>query len=66
MAAMFTRDHPLFVFSNRRHTRLKILCCDGTGLWVLTERLVQGLFWQKNLEPETTKLKLTPQGRRRH
>jgi len=46
----------LFVFSNRRHTRIKILC------WVLSKRLEQGTFaWPKNLEPETTKLKLTPQ-----
>ena len=52
----------LFVFSNRRHTRIKILCWDGTGLWVLTKRLEQGTFsWPKNLEPQTTKLKLTPQ-----
>ena len=52
----------LFVFSNRRHTRIKIICFDGTGIWVLTKRLEQGTFaWPKNLEPETTKLKLTPQ-----
>lgn len=52
----------LFVFSNRRHTRLKIIYWDGTGIWVLTKRLEQGTFaWPKNLEPETTKLKLTPQ-----
>jgi transposase len=52
----------LFVFSNRRHTRIKILCWDGTGLWVLTKRLEQGTFsWPKNLEPQITKLKLTPQ-----
>jgi transposase len=56
------RQGTLFVFSNRRHTRIKILCWDGTGLWVLTKRLEQGTFsWPKNLEPETTKLKLTPQ-----
>jgi transposase len=52
----------LFVFSNRRHTRIKILCWDGTGLWVLTKRLEKGTFsWPKNLEPQATKLKLAPQ-----
>jgi transposase len=52
----------LFVFSNRRHTRLKIIYWDGTGIWVLTKRLEAGTFsWPKNLESETTKFKLTPQ-----
>jgi transposase len=52
----------LFVFSNRRHTRIKILCWDGTGLWVLTKRLEKGTFsWPKNVEPGTAKLNLTPQ-----
>lgn len=27
----------LYVFSNRRHTRIKILYWDGTGLWVMTK-----------------------------
>jgi len=31
-------------------------------LWVLTKRLEQGTFsWPKNMEPEVTKLRLTPQ-----
>lgn len=52
----------LFVFSNRRHTRIKILCWDGTGLWVLTKRLEQGTFsWPKRIEAGRTKLSLTPQ-----
>ncbi|NDJ15390.1 MAG: transposase [Acidobacteriia bacterium] len=52
----------LFVFTNRRHTRLKILMWDGTGLWVLTKRLEEGTFsWPKPGEPHATKLALTPQ-----
>ena len=52
----------LFVFSNRRHTRIKIIYFDGTGIWVLSKRLEQGTFsWPKHLSPETTTLKLTPQ-----
>jgi len=56
------RSGTLFVFSNRRHTRIKILCWDGTGLWVLTKRLERGTFsWPKNGEADKVKLKLTPQ-----
>lgn len=33
-----------FVFSNKRHTRLKVLYFDGSGLWLITRRLEAGLF----------------------
>lgn len=56
------RDGALFVFCNRRHTRLRILCWDGTGFWLLTKRLEKGTFaWPSAIEPTRTKLRLTPQ-----
>ena len=56
------RSGALYVFTNRRHTRLKILFWDGTGLWVLTKRLEEGTFsWPRALEQSAEKLQLTPQ-----
>lgn len=56
------RSGALFVFSNRRRTRLKVLYWDGTGLWVMTKRLEEGTFaWPRSTEAGASQLKLTPE-----
>ncbi len=52
----------LFVFSNRSHTRLKMLYWDGTGLWVLVRRLEKDTFaWPSMADHSAVKLRLSPE-----
>ena len=66
LAAQKLREDPsqgaLFVFSNRRRDRLKVLYVDRTGVCVLAKRLEKGTFrWPSSARPESTKLSLTPE-----
>jgi transposase len=49
----------LFMFINKRRRLLKVLYWDGTGIWLMTKHLEQGmLYWPQAAEDSQTKLEL--------
>jgi transposase len=48
----------LFLFANRARTRVKLLCFDGTGLWVCAKRLGKGRFRWPEPKAEETRVQL--------
>jgi transposase len=52
----------LFVFGNKRRTRIKLLYFDGTGVCVLAKRLESGTFaWPQSAGEPGSKIRLAPQ-----
>ena len=52
----------LYVFTNRRRNRLKLLYYDRSGVWVAGKRLEQGTFsWPPPRDKNEVSLPLTPE-----
>ncbi len=48
-------DGSAYLFRNRRGNRIKVLVCDGQGLWLCQRRLHQGSFvWAQSREAAVT------------
>jgi len=59
---VFGAAHPshAYLFANRRGTRMKVLVCDGFGIWLAQRQLQQGRFvWPKPAASGTPVVELT-------
>ena len=52
------RSSQIFVFSNQRRNRIRLLYWDGTGLWILSKRLEAGCFSWPKVPDSAAKIKL--------
>ena len=51
------KPHTVYVFSNRRANRLKVLVHDGVGIWLVARRLHKGKFvWPQDDGAQTRTL----------
>src|SRR5690606_28102473 len=56
------RGGAVFAFTNRTRTLIKLLHCDGTGLWVHAKRPEKGTFgWPKPSDGSSGNLRLAPE-----
>lgn len=48
-------DGGAYVFRNRAGTRIKVVCCDGQGVWLCVRRLHRGRFvWPRSSDATCT------------
>ena len=52
------RSSQIFVFTNKRRDRIRLLYWDGTGLWLMTKRLEHGTFAWPKMPVGAAKLRL--------
>lgn len=55
------RSSQIFVFTNRRCDRIRLLYWDGTGLWLMTKRLEHGTFAWPQVPQGAAKVQLRPE-----